>query len=205
MNFLVFPKIGLFSVCCLSACGGTVPPIAPNFAPSSSGVMSGLEVNTKFAEITDYIDSTLDEIAEPITDASVTVNGLIYAELATQQDQLNVARLTLNADFVSSTVNGQVGAFAVYQPSEVTGMEIVETLGGSLAITNSVLNGPSLSADLTGTLFGSSGATVVDAKMAGDFISINEQIEIDGDIVGSVTNTNVGTVAIADGTFFAYE
>jgi len=195
MHFYSCLKLGLLSTCFLGACGGTVPPNAPDFVPSINGVMSGLEVNTKFAEIADYIDDTLNVIPTPITPANVALDGLIYAELTTQQNQLNVARLTLTADFVSNTVDGQVGPLAVYQPSDVTGWEIVEGLGGSLAMTNTTLVGPLLNSDLTGTLIGSSGATVVNAQMSGDFISINGQIEIDGDIVGSVTNENVGKVA----------
>ncbi len=196
--------IALLGTVCLSACGGTIQPDAPNFAPASSGVMSGQELNTKFGEITTYVEDTLDVSGGPITAASVTLNGLIYTQLATQQNQFNAGRITLNANFANGTVNGQVGTIAVYRPN-ATAYDVVETLGGSLLITDATLIGRAMEADLTGTLTGSSGTTTVDAQMSGNFLSINGVIEIDGDVTGSATNDDVGTVAITNGAFFAYE
>lgn len=205
MGHSTFKSIALLGALGLSACGGTSQPPSPNFAAASSGIMSGQELDRNFGDITDYINETLDVPFEPVTAARVTVNGLIYTQLATQQNQINAARLTLNADFANSTLSGQVGDYAVYQPSASTGYEIVETLGGSLAISNTSLNGMDMRADLTGTLIGSSGVNTVDAQMSGDFISINGVIEVDGPVTGTVTNADVGTVAITNGTFFAYE
>lgn len=208
-------RVGLVAVATISlaACNGGVINDELSFftGPQSfGGAGSGAITEAQLNEILDELDAFWAALANnqidvlPVTQATATVNGVIFVDALSAPDEAIAGNLTLNANFTSRTVGGSASDFGIYSGDNEAVFE--EALGGTLAITNGIMDADHIfSADMTGILNGSTGNTTVDADMDGFFADVNGTVMAGGSVTGTLNNDTDGVSTISDAVFIAFE
>lgn len=133
--------------------------------------------------------------------AEVTLNGLIgnNSELG-----MTIGRLTLDADLVSNTISGSATDFTIFDTETADVSQRVEDLSGSLGLSNGVISGASINADLTGQLSGQNTISY-DAELDGSFIDVQGIVHGIGRVTGTSQIGTQDPVALEEGTFLVSE
>lgn len=167
------------------------------------------ELAARFFEIDDQFEvGNISEIKEPDTlpeDGLSTYRGVLGANIpdGTVEGESLIGQMTLNANFATDSISGDVRNFVDENEAIYTGQLIITD--GEISRDIDIEDTFTFIADLTGDLNSETeGPVNFDTRMRGDFYGDNHEF-VGGELIGDITTTD-GTFAF-DGpeTYFVGE
>jgi len=180
---------------CLASCGGGASNLAVTAgAPSPGGQGSSGQASL-------FASQSIASIFGAAGSGPITV-GQIGS--ATDQVEMVVGRLSLDANFTTNTVTGSTADFSIFSGATPETTVKIEDLSGSLAISSGVITGSSMVADLDGVLSGTQNVTY-DAELRGSFLDVDGRPHAIGIFDGTTTVGSGSAQSFNDGTFLVSE
>lgn len=135
------------------------------------------------------------------TVATAQMSGMISVG---DDTALTMGKMTLDADFTSNTLTGTTSEFALFSGAGASRTK-VEDLTGALVVSNGAISGNSLSADMNGSLSGTS-TTNYAGSITGGFLTTDAgNINALGGFSGTAQTGSTASQAFNDGTFHVSE
>ncbi len=123
--------------------------------------------------------------------ANATYNGLVGLEEFDSSDPttetLYIGRATLNANFNQSTISGTTANF-FKADGTVDTTNIINQVGGTIPLSNGVINGDTFMADYTGSLTDGGRSFSINATIDGGFLNNGGQNMVLGIVSGTSTD-----------------